>query len=201
MGDDKSRSFRSAQFVETFGHDAQGIHIQSGIRLVEDAQLGFEHGHLEYLITLLLPAAEPFVDGTVGQLAVQFHDLSLLAHHLQEISRAHRFHPVILALGIDGRTHEVDHRHTGNLHRLLEGQEESLVRPFFRFHGQQVLAVERHAATRHLVCGVSHQHITQRALSGSVLPHQGMYLPRVYRQVDTLQYLFAIDTGMQIFYL
>ena len=79
MGDDQSRSFRRAQFVETFGHDAQGIHIQSGIRLVEDAQLGFEHGHLEYLITLLLPAAEPFVDGTVGQLAVQFHDLSLLA--------------------------------------------------------------------------------------------------------------------------
>ena len=75
------------------------------------------------------------------------------------------------------------------------------MRPFFRFHCQKVLAVEGHAAARHLIGGIPHQHIAQGALSRPVLPHEGMNFARIHRQVDAFQYLFAIDAGMQISYL
>ena len=45
-------------------HNSCFYSVSSGLILLEVG------GHLEDLITLLLPAAEPFVDGTVGQLAV-----------------------------------------------------------------------------------------------------------------------------------
>jgi len=47
---------------------------------------------------------------------------------------------------------------------------------------------------------MSHQHITQGAFPGSVLSHQGVYLTVTNRKVDTFQYFFAIDAGMQVFY-
>ena len=36
VGNDHSTGFRSLEFVETVGHNTQGIHIQSGIRFVQN---------------------------------------------------------------------------------------------------------------------------------------------------------------------
>lgn len=106
---------------------------------------------------------------------------------------------MILALFVDCRTHKVHHRHPRNLDRCLERQEDSLVCTVFGREGQQVLAVEGHCSPRHFVGRMSHQHVAQRALSGTVLSHQGMYLAVADGEVDAFQYLFAIDAGMQVF--
>ena len=105
----------------------------------------------------------------------------------------------VLALLVDGGAHEVHHRHAGDFHRRLEGQEQSLVRPVFGRKGQQVLAVEGDRAARHFVGGMAHQHIAQRALARAVLSHQGVYLAVADGEVDAPQYLFAIDAGMEVF--
>ena len=66
MGDDNAGSFRGCQFVHAFSHNTHGVHIQTGIRLVKDAQLRFQHRHLENLIAFLLTATESFIHRTVG---------------------------------------------------------------------------------------------------------------------------------------
>ena len=120
MGDHECAGLRCAQAVEAFGHDAQRIHIEARIGLVENAQRGLQHGHLEDFVTLLLTAREALVHAAVGQFAVELHNLTLLAHQFQKVGGRHGFQPVILALGVEGGAHEVDHADTGNLHGLLE---------------------------------------------------------------------------------
>ena len=71
----------------------------------------------------------------------------------------------------------------------------------FGLHGQQVLSVESNASGGHLIGRISYQHIAQGTLSCTILSHQGMNLARIDRQIDSFQYLFAIDAGMQVFYL
>ena len=70
----------------------------------------------------------------------------------------------------------------------------------FGTHSQKVLTIESYGTACNLVCRMSHQHITQGAFPGSVLSHQGVYLTVTNRKVDTFQYFFAIDAGMQVFY-
>ena len=102
----------------------------------------------------------------------------------------------VLALLVYGGTHEIHHAYTWNLHGVLEGEEDAFVCTVFRAHGKQVLSFERHAAFGHFVCRMSHEYIAQRALACTILSHQGMYFAFTDGQVDTLQYLFAIDAGM-----
>ena len=130
VGDDDGARLWGAQLVEAFCHDAQGVHVEAAVRLVEDGELRFEHRHLEYLVALLLAAREALVHAAVCQLAVQLHDGTLLPHELEEVASRHGVEALILALGVEGSTHEVDHRHAWNLDRLLEAEEDALVGTF-----------------------------------------------------------------------
>ena len=123
MGDDNAGGFRGSQFVHAFSHNTHGIYIQTGIRLVEDAQLRFQHRHLENLITFLLTATESFIHRTVGKFGIQLHNLTFLTHQLEKIGSLQRVLPFILALCIDGSLHEIGHRDTRNLHGILEREE------------------------------------------------------------------------------
>lgn len=107
----------------------------------------------------------------------------------------------VLALFVDCRTHKVHHRHPRNLDRCLERQEDSLVCTVFGREGQQVLAVEGDGAVCHFIGGMAHKDIAQRTLSGTVLTHEGVHLAVADGEIDAFQYLFAIDAGMQVFYL
>ena len=109
--------------VDTVGDDAHGIDIQSGVGLVEDAELRFEHGHLEDLVALLLATGESLVDGSVGEFRIEFYDLALLAHEFHEVGSLQRLLALIRALGVDGRLHEVGHAHARNLHGVLEREK------------------------------------------------------------------------------
>ena len=201
VGDDHGTGFRSLEFVETVGHNTQGIHIQSGIRLVQNGESRFQHRHLEYLVTLLLTATETFVHAAVGKLVIQFHNGALLAHQLQELAGGQGRQMAVLALLIHGSTHEVHHRHARNLYRSLERKKDSFMCTVLRTHGKQVLAIKGDGAARHFISRMSHQHVTQRTFTGTVLSHQRMYFTVTDSQVNAFQYLFAIDAGMQVFYL
>ena len=67
-------------------------------------------------------------------------------------------------------------------------------------HGQEVIFIRRvHAVNIHLAAGRQQdgiEELGQRALARAVRPHDGVYLTRLDRKVDSFQYLFAIDIGM-----
>ena len=62
VGDHQHRPVGRAHGVDPLGDDAQGVDVEAGVGLVQDAQLGFEYRHLENLVTFLLAAGKAFVD-------------------------------------------------------------------------------------------------------------------------------------------
>ena len=86
MCDDYATGLWGFEFVYSLGHNAQCIHIQCRIVSVEEREFGFAHSHLAYLVAFLLTSAESFVYRTVGQFAVEFHNLAFLSHEFEEIA-------------------------------------------------------------------------------------------------------------------
>ena len=194
--DHDSRILWRTKLVDTICHDAEGIDIQTAIRLIENRQLRFEHCHLEDFVPLLLTTRKTFVHAAARQLIVQFHNRTLLAHQLQEVGSRNRFQPFIFTMFVQGGTHEVHHADSRNLHRILETQENTFTATVFRFEIQQALTVEDHLPFRYFECRITDQHTAQGTFPGTVRPHDGVYLTRLDRKVDSFQYLFAIDIGM-----
>ena len=184
VGDDNARCLRGLQLVYTLCHDAHGINVQTGVCLVEDAQLRFEHSHLEDLVALLLTTAETLVNGTIGQLGIELHNLTLLALQLQELSSVHGLQSLIFALLIDGSLHEVGHRHTRNLHRILEREEQPLVSSVLWLHLQQVLAIEVGFAFCNLVEWIAYEYSTQCRLTRTIRSHDSMCLAILDNQIN-----------------
>ena len=65
---------------------------------------------------------------------------------------------------------------------------------------EQIAPLEKNLALGHLKALVARQHRGQRALARAVRPHDRMDLAGTHRQIDSLQYLLAVDSGMQIFH-
>ena len=189
-----------AELIESLGHDAEGVDVETGVGLVQDGELRLEHGHLEYLIALALSAAEALVDTAAGELAVHAHHLALLAHELEKLGRVHLRQALILALGIDGCAHEVDHTHARYLHRLLKREEYSLVAACIGREGEHVLAVEGNGALRDLILRIAGEHIAERRLAAAVGPHKGMHFTIAHGEIHSPQYLFIAYRSMQIAY-
>ena len=83
--DDQDRPVLAPQGVDAVGDDAQGVDVQAGVGLVEDAQLRLQHRHLEDLVALLLAAGEALVDRPLEQVLVDVQDLQLLLDELEEV--------------------------------------------------------------------------------------------------------------------
>jgi hypothetical protein len=62
-----------------------GIHVKARVGLVENAECGFEHRHLENLVALALTAREALVDRAVHQFLVNPYEFTLLTHDFEEI--------------------------------------------------------------------------------------------------------------------
>ena len=201
VGDNDGRSLGSLQLVHTLGHDAQSVDIEARVCFVKDAEAWLEHSHLEYLILLLLTATEALVHRAIGELAVEFHEGALLAHELEELVGCQGREVAVFALLVDGGTHEVYHAHTGNLHGVLEREEHALVAAVLGSQLKEVLSIECYLTFGHLIRGMPHEHIAQRTLTRAVGTHDSVHLTRAYLEVNTLQYLFAIDAGMQVLYV
>ena len=198
---DDGGCLRLAQFVEACGYDAQGVYVETGVRLVEDAEGGFEHSHLEYLVAFLLSAGESLVDGSVHEFLVYLDELAFLLHHLDELGGLDGFFAACLASCVDGRLHEVCHGDSWYLHGQLEGHEYSSVCALLWFHGEEVLSVEGDGAFSHFVSWVTDDDLAECGLSGSVGAHDGVDLSVAYGEVNAFKYFLVANLGVQIVYL
>src|SRR2546429_3240044 len=63
--DDEHRPLRATHRVDAVRHEPQGIDVESGVGLVEDAEFRLEDRHLEHLVLLLLPPREAFVQAAL----------------------------------------------------------------------------------------------------------------------------------------
>ena len=188
------------EFGHTRSNNTQRVDIQTRIGLVQHGQLRIEHRHLENLVFLLLAARETLVHGTARQLRVKLHDGALLAHHTQELARLQRLLTAILALLVHGHLHEVGHRHTRDLHRILESEEQSHAGTLLNRQAQQVAAQKLDRPRRNRIFGISRQHRRQRTLARPVGTHYGMHLALTHLEVYTPKYLLALNRGVQILY-
>ncbi len=84
------------------------------------------------------------------------------------------------------RPQEILQRHPRHFDRILKRQKQSGARAIFRLHFQQVLAVEKRLARRHLVFRMSRQRIAKRRFAGAVRPHDGMDFSRLDGQIDAI---------------
>jgi len=78
--DDEHGAVRSAQRVHALGHDAYGIDVEAGIRLVEHAKGRFKQSHLQDFVALLLAAGEADIQRALQHLGIDLEELGLLTH-------------------------------------------------------------------------------------------------------------------------
>ena len=184
--------------VHALGHDAQRVHVEARVGLVQHGELGLEQFQLQHLGALLLAAGEALVHGTGGELRVHLEPLHGLGQFLGPGADGRG---LAVYLGFGG-AQEIGHRHARHLHRVLHGQEQAGLGALVRRHRQQVLAVQQHLAGFHLVLGVAGQRVGQRGLAGAVRAHDGVGLPRVDGQVhafeDLLAAVLGFDRGVQV---
>ena len=76
--------------------------------------------------------------------------------------------------------------------RVLEREEEAALRALVRPELGDVLAVEEDLALGHLVGRVAHERVGEGGLPGAVRPHDGVLLPELDLEVDTLDDLGAV---------
>ena len=76
--------------------------------------------------------------------------------------------------------------------RVLEREEEPLLRALVGVHLDEVLAVEQDLALRDLVQRVAHERIGERRLAGPVRAHDRVHLVRVHGEVDALDDLGSV---------
>ena len=62
-----------------------------------------------------------------------------------------------------------------------------------------VLAVEQHLALGDLVVGLAGEHMRERRLAGAVRAHDGVHLPLLDGEVETVEDFLAVDLDVQIF--
>ncbi len=87
---------------------------------------------------------------------------------------------------------------TGNGHRILEGQEHPHPGALLDRQFQQVLPLEPHLAASHLIAGMAHDDIGQRALAGAVGSHQGVGLTQANAQVHPFEDGLSRDRCAQV---
>ena len=160
MGDHQERPAIAAERVDPVGDQLHGVHIQTAIGLVQDAHAGFQNRHLQDLVALFLAAREPDIDLALQHFGVDLERLGLGTDQFEEGRRRDLGLAARLALGIQGGAQESHVADTGDLDRILEGQEQTGRSPIFGVHVQQVLAVQRGGTVGHHIARPARQHIT-----------------------------------------
>ena len=105
----------------------------------------------------------------------------------------------LLAFGVDRHPQEVGNGHAGDRDGVLEGEEQTSLRPLVRLGLGDVLALEGDRALGDLVGGMAEEGVGERRLARAVGTHQRMDLPAVYREVDASQDLALVGADVQVF--
>ena len=183
------------ELVHAVRDDLERVDVETRVGLVEHGDLRLQHRHLQDLDALLLAAGEAVVQIPRRELA---RDLELL-HRRQQVGAelGNRNRIVLaaarrLAVRVDRAPQEARHGDAGDRVRVLEGEEEAALRALVRAELGQVLAVEEDLTLGDLVRRMAHERVRERRLSGAVRAHDGVLLPEIDLEVDTLDDLGAV---------
>ncbi len=171
-----------------------GVQVPLGEPLVHVQQL-----HLLAQDPLELGDADlALVDGTLHRAGLEAGLLLLVAGLLVSLEQF----LALLELGVQRRPKEVHHRHALDFGGVLEPQVDPQGRPLVGFEVEEIprthvlrdliaelfaLQVEGDPALGDAVGWVASDDLPQRRFPATVRPHQGVYLPGVYLQVDAVQ--------------
>ena len=107
-------------FVYSRCHNAQRIHIQAAVCLIQNCKLWGKHSHLENLVTLLLSTGEAHIHPSGSKGRVHLHKSHLLLHHLKVLGCLKRLQSLGLSVLIYGCLHKVCYGYSRYLYRVLE---------------------------------------------------------------------------------
>ncbi len=183
------------ELVHAVRDDSERVDVEAGVGLVEHGDLRLQHRHLQDLDALLLTAREAVVQVPRRELA---RNLELLHRREQVRAELGDRHRILLASGrglairVDRASQEARHGDARDRVRVLEREEEAALRALVRPELGDVLAVEEDLALGHLVRRVAHERVREGGLPGAVRPHDGVLLPELDLEVDTLDDLGAV---------
>src|SRR2546425_1927560 len=189
--DDEHRPLRASHRVDAVRHEPQGVDVESGVGLVEDAEFRLEDRHLEHLVLLFLAAREAFVQAALHERLVEAEELRLVLDEGYEVHRVDLVLAAVLPDRVQGGLQEVGVAHARDLDGILECHEHAFAGTVLRLHREQVLPFEAGRAPRDLVRHTAGQDLSQRRLSATVRAHDRVDLARLDRQVDSFQDLLA----------
>ena len=66
----------------------------------------------------------------------------------------------------------------------MESEEKASAGALVRLQLEEIFAIHKHLAARHLVIGVSGNHLGQSALAGSIRAHDGMHLTQANGEAE-----------------
>ena len=132
VSDHQTRVFRAPQLVHRLCYRFQSVYVETGVRLVQDRQLWFEHGHLEYLVALLFATREAMIHRPLHQAVGPTDHFELLLQHVHEVDRVEFLEALALTLGVHGRAQEIRVGDAVDFDRVLERQEQTGTGALFR---------------------------------------------------------------------
>src|SRR5699024_5989682 len=184
--------------VDALGDHAQGVHVETGVGLVEDRDAGLEQLHLEDLVALLLAAGEALVDVALGEDGIH---LEVVHGALDVLDPGAQRGGLAVERGLGG-AQEVRDGDAGDLDGVLHGEEEAGAGTLVDAHLEHVLAVEGDLAAGDLVLGVAGDRVGEGGLAGAVGAHDGVGLARLDGEVDALEDLLGalrgLDGGVEV---
>ncbi|MNV58118.1 hypothetical protein D3C71_1504780 [compost metagenome] len=195
VGNDKESAVFAAQSVNAFGNDLQRVDVKTGVDLVQNDDLRFQHHHLQNFIAFLLAAGEAFIQVTVHELRVHLQFLHLAFHQTDELDQ--RYFTAFFTAGVDCAAQEVGIRYAGNFARVLHGQEQSRAGALVNGHFQQVFAFKGYGSFRYFVFRVTHERGGQRTFTCTVRPHDGVNLAALHLEIQSFQNLFPFNRRFQ----
>ena len=198
MGDQQRGTIWPAHRIDAIGNNAQRIDVEAGIGLIEHGKEWLQHVHLHHLVALLLAARKTLVHGALHHVEGQAQFFGRGLGQLHEF-RARRFRFAAQgALGVERRAQEQQVRNAGDLHRILQAQEQTGSSAFVRRLGQQILTAEGHRTAGHFIAGAAGQNIGQGGFAGAVWPHDSVHFTGIHGQCQALQDGLAINFGGEI---
>ena len=182
--------------ADAVGHGAYRVHIQAGVRFVQDGQARLQHQHLQYLGLLLLTAGEAHVQVAVGVALVHIQQGHGVLQLFLEVPQPQAAAGLLLQRRAD-KGAEGD---AGHLQRVLERQEDAALGPLVDGQGGDVLAAEQDAPGGDGIGRAAGDGAAQRGLAGAVGAHEDVGLVAADGQLHTVEDLLALHPGVQVLY-
>src|SRR5690554_1851777 len=184
--------------VHAVSDDLQRVDVKTGVSLIEHRELGLQQLELKNLVALLLAAREALVDVALGERRIDSEVLHGLADVLDPAANG-------WCLAVNrrlGGAQEVRDGHSGDLHRILHGQEEAGAGALVNTQFEHVEVVEVDRARLDVVLRVPGDRVREGRLAGPVRAHDGVDLVLVDGQVDAVQdvlgSLIGLDADVEV---